>query len=353
MPVYTVALGTENGTIQGPDGYGGIRTIRVPPDPDDAQRRSRRRPAASSSQAADADALKSVYDEIGSQVGVEHKHARADGRSSPRAGAALLLLGGGAVDALVRPDAVTKTPMRAPRRRPHGCPLSSPAQRRAIRGGGMARTSAHARARAPREGARCRRNGSAITPAELRERRAESAVHAPDSSWGARPRSARPPRSDRRRSRARSRAAGSAPRVAIVGAGIAGLNAALTLQDKGIASTVYEASDRVGGRMHSDRSGYWDGRPVQRDLRRADRHEPHGRARARAAVRAPGRRPARRRAAGLDGRRTGSSAAATRVEQADADFVPVRERAQERPDRGRLPDAAGTSPSRRASSSTG
>src|SRR5262245_10714493 len=53
------------------------------------------------------------------------------------------------------------------------------------------------------------------------------------------------------------RAASGSPRVAIVGAGIAGLNAALTLQDKGIASTVYEASDRVGGRMHSDRSGYW------------------------------------------------------------------------------------------------
>jgi monoamine oxidase len=52
-------------------------------------------------------------------------------------------------------------------------------------------------------------------------------------------------------------ARGSVPRVAIVGAGIAGLNAALTLQDKGIASTVYEAYDRVGGRMHSDRSGYW------------------------------------------------------------------------------------------------
>jgi monoamine oxidase len=45
--------------------------------------------------------------------------------------------------------------------------------------------------------------------------------------------------------------------LAIVGAGIAGLNAALTLRDKGIGSTVYEASDRIGGRMHSDRSGYW------------------------------------------------------------------------------------------------
>ena len=52
-------------------------------------------------------------------------------------------------------------------------------------------------------------------------------------------------------------ASGSAPRIAIVGGGIAGLNAALTLQDKGLASTVYEAAGRIGGRMHSDRSGYW------------------------------------------------------------------------------------------------
>jgi monoamine oxidase len=48
------------------------------------------------------------------------------------------------------------------------------------------------------------------------------------------------------------RPSGPAPRIAIVGGGIAGLNAALTLQDAGYASTVYEASNRVGGRMHSD-----------------------------------------------------------------------------------------------------
>jgi monoamine oxidase len=52
------------------------------------------------------------------------------------------------------------------------------------------------------------------------------------------------------------------PRIAIVGGGIAGLTAAMTLQDKGVASTVYEASSRVGGRMHSDRSGYWAGGQV-------------------------------------------------------------------------------------------
>lgn len=51
--------------------------------------------------------------------------------------------------------------------------------------------------------------------------------------------------------------AASAPRIAIVGAGISGLTAALTLQDKGIAATIYEASPRIGGRMHSDSGGYW------------------------------------------------------------------------------------------------
>jgi monoamine oxidase len=46
--------------------------------------------------------------------------------------------------------------------------------------------------------------------------------------------------------------AASGPRIAIVGGGIAGLNAALTLYDAGYASTVYEASSRLGGRMHSN-----------------------------------------------------------------------------------------------------
>jgi monoamine oxidase len=46
-------------------------------------------------------------------------------------------------------------------------------------------------------------------------------------------------------------------RVAIVGAGIAGLSCALVLRDAGIDAAVYESSARVGGRMHSE-SSYWD-----------------------------------------------------------------------------------------------
>ena len=46
------------------------------------------------------------------------------------------------------------------------------------------------------------------------------------------------------------------PRIVIVGGGIAGLHAALTLQDAGRSSTVYEASARFGGRMHSDTTSW-------------------------------------------------------------------------------------------------
>src|SRR4051794_16736527 len=53
--------------------------------------------------------------------------------------------------------------------------------------------------------------------------------------------------------------AASAPRVAIVGAGISGLSAALRLQDSGVAATVYEANTRVGGRMYSNTTTWASG----------------------------------------------------------------------------------------------
>lgn len=47
------------------------------------------------------------------------------------------------------------------------------------------------------------------------------------------------------------------PTIAIVGGGISGLSCALTLADHGYASTVYETSGRIGGRMFSNTTT-WD-----------------------------------------------------------------------------------------------
>jgi monoamine oxidase len=52
------------------------------------------------------------------------------------------------------------------------------------------------------------------------------------------------------------------PKIAIVGAGIAGLNCALTLADKGLCASLYEASGRIGGRMFSNNKGYWSEQQV-------------------------------------------------------------------------------------------
>ncbi len=91
VPVYTVALGTAEGTIEGPDGYGGTRTIAVPPDPETltevAEMTGGRFFAA-----ADAEALRSVYEEIGSQVGVEEEQRELTVIFTA-AGAVLLLFG--------------------------------------------------------------------------------------------------------------------------------------------------------------------------------------------------------------------------------------------------------------------
>jgi monoamine oxidase len=56
------------------------------------------------------------------------------------------------------------------------------------------------------------------------------------------------------------RAAAATPsRIAIVGAGISGLCAALRLQDSGVAATVYEANTRIGGRMYSNTTTWASG----------------------------------------------------------------------------------------------
>jgi monoamine oxidase len=51
----------------------------------------------------------------------------------------------------------------------------------------------------------------------------------------------------------------TAPSIAVVGAGLAGLSAASTLKSAGYASDLYEASDRVGGRCWTIRGAFADG----------------------------------------------------------------------------------------------
>jgi len=53
------------------------------------------------------------------------------------------------------------------------------------------------------------------------------------------------------------------PRIAIVGGGIAGLAAALTLHDAGCSANIYEASARAGGRMHSDTTTWENGQVTE------------------------------------------------------------------------------------------
>ena len=59
--------------------------------------------------------------------------------------------------------------------------------------------------------------------------------------------------------RAPAKAESAADRVAIVGAGIAGLTAAYRLREARVPFTVYEAQGRVGGRMYSLRDHFADG----------------------------------------------------------------------------------------------
>ena len=50
---------------------------------------------------------------------------------------------------------------------------------------------------------------------------------------------------------------GTSARVAIIGAGLAGLTCAYRLKQTGITATVYEANTRLGGRCWTRRLGNW------------------------------------------------------------------------------------------------
>jgi monoamine oxidase len=57
----------------------------------------------------------------------------------------------------------------------------------------------------------------------------------------------------------RARAGGSPGKVAVIGAGLAGLTCAYRLRQAGIDATVYEAADRLGGRCWTRRGDFADG----------------------------------------------------------------------------------------------
>jgi Ca-activated chloride channel family protein len=100
IPVYTIAVGTENGVVerQLPGGY--TERIRVPPDP-----RALRQVAASSGgeffTAVDEERLRRVYEELGSRLGSREKRAEIT-VAFAGAGMGLLLVAGGLSTLLFR-----------------------------------------------------------------------------------------------------------------------------------------------------------------------------------------------------------------------------------------------------------
>jgi Ca-activated chloride channel family protein len=91
IPVYTVALGTPQGTIEVPRPGGGTQTQEVPPDPASLAR------VASASggktfTARTAGGLEQVYERLGSQV--RHRNEKRQVTSSVAAGGLALLVAG-------------------------------------------------------------------------------------------------------------------------------------------------------------------------------------------------------------------------------------------------------------------
>jgi len=86
VPVFTVALGTTDGMVETPDG----RVLPVPPDPE-ALREIARLSGGRAFTAEDANALDSVYEQLGSRIGTRPERREI---SAGFAAAGLLLLAG-------------------------------------------------------------------------------------------------------------------------------------------------------------------------------------------------------------------------------------------------------------------
>jgi Ca-activated chloride channel family protein len=92
VPIYTVALGTDEGTIRVRESNGNVRVERVPPDVE-TMRRVAEASGGRSFAIEDAERLSEVYERLGSQVAT--KREKREVTTSFAGGALLLVLAGG------------------------------------------------------------------------------------------------------------------------------------------------------------------------------------------------------------------------------------------------------------------
>jgi Ca-activated chloride channel homolog len=97
VPVYTIALGTEAGTVDITNDYGVTQTYAVPPDPD-TLRQVAEQTGGRFFEAPTEEDLEAVYREIGSQVSYEDEERELTAAFA--AGGAVLLLLGASLSAL-------------------------------------------------------------------------------------------------------------------------------------------------------------------------------------------------------------------------------------------------------------
>jgi Ca-activated chloride channel family protein len=93
VPIYTIAFGTPQGTVEITNDYGVTQTFAVPPDPETLRQVAEQTGGRFFEAPTEAD-LEAVYDEIGSQVSYEDEERELTAAFAG-AGAVFLLLGAG------------------------------------------------------------------------------------------------------------------------------------------------------------------------------------------------------------------------------------------------------------------
>jgi Ca-activated chloride channel homolog len=91
VPIYTIALGTDAGTVEIPNAYGELQTYPVPPDPETLRQIAEETGGRFFEAPTEAD-LEAVYEEIGSQVSYEDEERELTAAFAA-AGAVFLLIG--------------------------------------------------------------------------------------------------------------------------------------------------------------------------------------------------------------------------------------------------------------------